>query len=609
MFAGWFRIVAAYGFVLLTAVSVAAEPPLLRHSLARLEHTPPQCPDSFDFIVVGDSNTLKPLEQSSVFRQMIREFNLLKPNLVIEVGDIVLGGAAEGVPAQWDLFQTLIRTCQPPYLAVPGNHDISDAATERIWLQRMGPTHYAFSYGNSFFLMLNSEEVGAVERISDEQAAWARKQLQSTQAKNVFVFLHQPYFEHMGDPDDAAAYRQKHWSNMADVFRGHPVKVVFSGHEHVYRDCGTRDGIRYVITGGAATYGITNDQAEGSFNHYLLVRVRGADVSWTLIKPGAILPADAATTARIDELYNVRNKWVRGEELVVPLGASVDRDVHVTVTNPQDSAMKSSLTWESPPGWTVHPREATYEVPGKASTALTFHVRTDSRAAARFPVPSFRTHYSQTQHGPPVDVAQDLKLVPTLPAIRANRPLRIDGALDEWKDAPMMPLTYPVGFSGDPGDLASKVGFQWDDAHLYMAVVTRDNDFDQPYAGDIVWSADAVEMFLDDWSWGLSLTSHGPEVFCYYGVDVSAETVNTDVKLAVKRDGTQIVYEAAFPKPLIAPLKLAPGNSFRFNMLMNDLDTSGPVKLRHWLQLVPEHGSPGNPGPRVKVVLEPSPSA
>ena len=33
--------------------------------------------------------------------------------------------------------------------------------------------------------------------------------------------------------------------------------------------------------------------------------------------------------------------------------------------------------------------------------------------------------------------------------------------------------------------------------------------------------------------WGLTLTSAGPEVFLYEGVDVPAEKVNKDVKLAV----------------------------------------------------------------------------
>jgi len=288
----------------------------------------------------------------------------------------------------------------------------------------------------------------------------------------------------------------------------------------------------------------------------------------------------------------------------VPFGQPVDRDLSVVITNPRETPMKSSLTWERRPGWTVAPEEVAYEVPGKGATVLKFHVRADTPETARFPVPLFHTRYWQTRHGPPLEVRQDLKLVPTLSAIRAPRRITIDGKLDEWKGVPMAPLDYPTGFSGkDPSDLACKLGFQWDEDRLYLAVQTRDNEFYQPYAGDIVWSADNVEMFLDDWSWGLSLTTRGPEVFLYWGVDVSAETVSTDVKLAVQRDGHQVVYEAAFPQSHLTPLELAPGNSFRFNALMNDLDPSGPEKSRHGLQLVPEHGSPGNPGPRVKVVL------
>lgn len=604
MVAGRFRIVLAVVvlFVVL-AVRSEAEPPLIERSLAQLRQTPPVANESFDFVVLGDSNTLKPLEQSEVFRQCLREFNILKPNFVVEVGDLILGGPAAELPAQWDLFEETIRTCRVPYLVLPGNHDVRDAASEALWKQRIGPTRYAFSYGNSLFLLLDSEELDAVQQISDEQVAWVRQQLDVSKATNIFVFLHQPYFEPVGDPDNKAAYLQRHWSNVADVFRGHPVKAVFAGHRHGYRDCGTREGVHYVITGGAASYGLAGNQEEGGFNHYLLVRVRGEEVSWSVIKPNAVLPENVSNSGRMDELFNVRNKWVRGEELIVPFGQAVDQDLRVTVTNPRPTPMQSSLRWEDPPGWSVTPQEAAYEVAGNSAKEFTFHVKATAEAA-RFPVPFFRTRYPQTEFGPPVEVQQDLKLVPTLSAPRARRPLVIDGVLDDWKDVPMTALGYPVDFSGDPNDLASKLAFQWDDNYLYLAIVTEDNEFYQPYAGDPVWSADNVEMFLDGWSWGLTLTGHGPEVFCYWGVEVTPEKVNTDVKLAVTRHGTQVIYEAAFPQSHLTPLKLAAGNSFRFNMLMNDLDPSGPVKTRHGLQLLPGKVSPGNPKPRAKVILE-----
>lgn len=588
--------------VVLGAASAGwAGPPIIERSLERLSQSPPLCPDSFDFVVLGDSNTLKPLEQSDLFRQCLREINVLKPDLVVEVGDLILGGAAEGVPPQWDLFEETISICEPPYVSAPGNHDISDEATERLWQERMGSTHFSFSYGNSLFIILNSEEEGAIGRISDEQTAWMEGQLDSSTAKNVFVFVHQPHFATLGDPDTAPQNWARRWAHVAEAFRGHPVRVVFAGHEHGYLSCGTHEGVRYVICGGAGTYGLSGRDEEGGFNHYLLVRVRGEAVSWAVIKPGSVLPEEVVTSARMDELFNIRNKWVEAEEVFVPLGQSIDRDLIVTIHNPLDSLMQSSLTWETKPGWTVSPMEAAYEVPGSGSTRLTFRVAAES---PRFPVPLFRTHYAQTQHGPAVDIEQDLRLVPTLSAMKAPSSVQLDGHLGEWAAAEWAELVYPVGFDGaERSDLESRLAFMWDEDWLYLAVETQDNEFHQPYAGDIVWSADNVEMFLDGWSWGLSLTEKGPEVFLYWGVDAPAETVNAEVKLGITRDGTRIVYEAAFPKSRLTPLQLARGSSFRFNALMNDLDPSGPVEKRHWLQLVPQSGSPGSRPPRVQVLL------
>jgi len=594
-------------FMIVTMLSTMAwgQSTLVERSFQKLQQSPPSDPGHFDFIVVGDSNTLKPLVQSDIFRQSLKEFNILEPSFVLEVGDIIVGGDAEGVPAQWDVFDEVIATCEPPYLPLPGNHDISDKRTEQIWLNRIGPTHYAFHYGNSFFILLNSEEVGALDRISDEQVAWLRAQLASASATNVFVFLHKPYFAHDGDPDAAAELWDEQWANVADALHGYPVRVVFAGHWHGYLDCGTREGVRYVICAGASTYGMRGSEEEGKFNHYLWVRVRGEDVSWAVIKPFSILPEDAATSDRLDELYRIRNQCIAAQEVFVPLGHPVDDEVTITIRNPHDAPLQSVLTWDAEPGWTVSPLETGYDIPSQGAADLAFRIRADKPEDARYPVPAFRTLYKQTQFGPAVDVEQDLKLVPTMSASRLEGGITVDGVLDEWGTAQRAPLTYPVGFDAeDTDDLGCELGFLWDDQHLYLAVETQDNEHHQPYAGDIVWSADNVEMFLGDWSWGLSLTEKGPEVFLYWGVDVSAETVNTDVRLAVKRDGTKVIYEAAFPQSRLTPLKLSRGSSFRFNCIMNDLDASGPKESRHWLELMPGAGSIGGRAPRVKVVLD-----
>ena len=175
--------------------AATAEEPIISRSLAQLEKAPPASPEAFDFVVTGDTHSNRQLVyQTDLFKGMIREWNILKPAFALEVGDLILGGSANNVPPQWDLFQKTIAECRVPYLSAPGNHDISDALSERLWLERMGPTYYAFSYGNTRFIMLNTEEVDALDVISDAQFAWLKQELETTKAKNILVFMHQPYF-------------------------------------------------------------------------------------------------------------------------------------------------------------------------------------------------------------------------------------------------------------------------------------------------------------------------------------------------------------------------------------------------------------------------------
>ena len=242
-----------------------------------------------------------------------------------------------------------------------------------------------------------------------------------------------------------------------------------------------------------------------------------------------------------------------------------------------------------------------YTVAGKDSVELRFHVSAATPELARFPVPSFKTHYANTRCGPPVDVTIPLPFIPVSEAVRARGPVHLDGKLDEWKAAKPIALNYPSGFERDhydPADLSGECRAMWDEQHLYLAFDITDNDHCQPYGGDIVWLADAIEFGIDHWAWGISLTRSGPEVFSYIGEGLSAETVNKDVQLAVRRDAGHTIYEAAIPARLNKPLVLQPGASFRFRVQVADRDNGD---ARHELSLTPSDVEAGG----IKVVLTP----
>jgi 3',5'-cyclic AMP phosphodiesterase CpdA len=587
------------GMILLTALrSMAAEPIIVR-SLAHLSKTPPASSEAFDFVVTGDTHSNRQLVyQTDIIKQMIREWNLLRPAFAIEVGDLILGGSANNVPPQWDLFEKTIAECRVPYFSAPGNHDISDAFSERLWNERMGPTYYAFSYGNTRFIVLNTEEVDALDKISDAQCSWLKQQLEAANAKNILVLMHQPYFASYEDPGKIDEVWAKRWKPMADLFRGHPVRAVFAGHEHGYRDFGVRDGVHYVICAGGARFS-GGGLSEGQFNHYLWVRVRGDIVSWVVIQPGSVLASDVFTNDRATELHAIRHQWVSCDEVAVPIGQTIDHTVTVRVANPSETPFSSSITWTVPRSWKVAPLSKDYTVKGKSTVDLQFQVRTSAEQSLRFPVPSFKTHYANTRFGEPVEVTIPLPYVPIAEAIRARKPVDLDGSLGEWNDTQPIALTSVSGFETghyDPSDLSGECRAMWDEQNLYLAFDITDNDHCQPYAGDIVWLADAIEFGVNRWAWGFSLTQHGPEVFSYVGEGLSAETVNKDVQLAVRRTAGHTLYEAAIPARLNKPLAFQKGASFQFRVLVADRDNSD---ARHELSLTPGEEEDGG----IRIVL------
>ncbi|NUM56665.1 MAG: metallophosphoesterase [Candidatus Hydrogenedentes bacterium] len=575
-----------------------------------LRKDPPVSPDVFDFAVVADTRSLKVDQQSETFKQLIHDFNALKPAFIVDVGDIILGGSADLVPAQWDEFDRVTADLQVPLFPATGNHDVFDEATEKVWTERVGPLTYAFTYGNSRFVILNAEENNVVDRISESQLAWLKDELESHSAQHVFVFIHQPYFARDWD---------RQWAMVHDVLVKHPVRMVFGGDNHIYRYVGDRDGIHYVISaGGGAEVRVPED--EGGFHHFVLVRVRGDRFDWSVVKPGSILPKDVVTQARIDEIKFARNEWIRTEMVEVPVGEPFDRSVSVAVQAPGDG----EIAWTVPAGWHVQPASMKYAIAAPASgitssplATFEFDIKADDAAAVKYPVPEFTTTYSNAKHGAAIEVKGRLNLVPSYTVRRAPGPIAVDGDLAEWSNVASIPLPYGWAFDvNDTADHQTSIQLAYDAENLYLAAVVKDDEFHQPYAGDIVWSADNLQLFfrMEDranaprvykhyWEWGLTLTNAGPEVFMYHGVNRESIVVNAAVKLAVKRAGELTHYEAAFPKSEVAPLELSPGATFLFSIASNDLDPSHADRTRHWSELTPGVGDAVPGAPLAKVTL------
>ena len=243
---------------------------------------------AFNFVVMGDNRPQGKKGkhvQPEVFYKIIDEVNLLDPEFAIILGDLIFGysKSPNTLKKMWDEFDKAVNKFTVPYYLVIGNHDVSNQAMEDYYLGRYGnrfPAYYSFNHKKSHFIILDSEIPGAEAQISGKQLEWLKKDLKNNKnTKHIFVFLHRPLQEEK---------KPTNWmTEIHPLMVKHNVNTVFAGHWHVYQKSSTRDGVRYIITGGAGAP-VGKSTVNGSFFHYLLVTVRDNNTSIALIRPNSI---------------------------------------------------------------------------------------------------------------------------------------------------------------------------------------------------------------------------------------------------------------------------------------------------------------------------------
>lgn len=237
-------------------------------------------PGKFTFAVFSDLNGG---EREGVFEIAMRQLALLRPELILSVGDLIPGETEDPaeIDAQWASFDRRARLAKAPVFRVGGNHDLTGRTLQEAWDQHFGRRYYYFVYRNVLFLVLDTEDATPERaqqifemrnegiRVMDEQGYEAfkdtdyfrlqeRKTGSMTEAQAdyfrrvlaghpdvrwTFVFMHKPAwlredFENFQAIEAALADRPY------TVFAGH-----FHSYAHTLRH--GRDYIRLATTGGA----------------------------------------------------------------------------------------------------------------------------------------------------------------------------------------------------------------------------------------------------------------------------------------------------------------------------------------------------------------------
>jgi hypothetical protein len=259
-------------------------------------------PGKYTFALFSD---LTGGEREGVFNVAIAQLNLLRPEFIVNVGDLIEGGTTDNdrLAREWDSFDRRAGKARAPVFYTGGNHDLTNPDMWRVFEQRYGRRYYHFIYKDTLFLVLDTEdntpefqqeisdirdtallriekegwdvlpetEYGKLTerksgRVSAAQAAYFRDVIaQNPQVRWTFVLMHKPAWER---PDE------ENFSTIESALEGRPY-TVFYGHVHsyLYQQRHGRDYIRLATTGG-----VQDADKDMAIDHITLVTVSDSGV-------------------------------------------------------------------------------------------------------------------------------------------------------------------------------------------------------------------------------------------------------------------------------------------------------------------------------------------
>lgn len=447
--------------------------------------------DQFQFAIVADRTGGR---RPGVFAEAVGKLNLLQPEFVMSVGDLIDGYTEDPaeIDAQWREFEQIVAALEMPFCHVPGNHDISNEVMAAEWTKRHGRPYHHFVYKDVLFLVLNTQDPPS-GGISDQQVQYVEQALEANpDVRWTLVFMHQPFWAYANES-------KQDWLAVEELLRGRNYSV-FAGHWHRYT-LYERNGMKYhmlATTGG----GNPMHGAEcGCFDQIVWVTMTDQGPRVANLDLAGILNDDVMTeeTWALMKAYEIKAQPIGGAalrngpaEATIQLANTSDYPLHVEAYfSPHPDVTIEPAVFES----TVEPNSE-QELPIKVSVADFVHPANlgsaTLKATLTFDIPD--------RENVVIERTDALHFGGRLSCTKRTEPVTVDGRLDEWDELPIV-MRYPaqifpkINEWRGPEDSHFRMTVAHDDDFVYIAVRTfDDNAFISPARP--LWKQDAVEFRL-----------------------------------------------------------------------------------------------------------------